>query len=440
MKRSLMALAALAGTPAAAQEQPAPPAPPASAVTASAPLRARIDGLVPLLNGGGDFDGFFGAAFRAQVPRAQFDAIGTQLRAALGRALAVASVTPVTPWSAQVQLRFEQGNVNAQIAVDPNLPHLVTGLRVSGAEASETSLEGVRAALAALPGRTALSVARLDAAGPQPVVAHAAATPLAIGSAFKLVILAELVRATNAGERRWSDTVRLDGRPLPGGRYTQRPAGTAVPLQELAEAMISVSDNSATDILLWHLGRTRVEAMLAPIGWRDGAAATRPFLATLEAFKIKGIGTLASRWRTTDEVGRRTLLAGEVAAMPASAIPSTLFQDGRPLGIETVEWFASADDLVRTLDWLRRNTEGPTGATARAILSKNPGIPGAAAGWAWVGYKGGSEPGVINMSFLLQARDGSWRSVVASWNDPAQAINDTRFMSLVARAVELAGR
>ena len=269
---------------------------------------------------------------------------------------------------------------------------------------------------------------------------HRANTPFAIGSAFKLIILAELVRATNVGERKWDDLVTLDGSVLPAGGYMLRPKGTRVSLRELATQMISISDNSATDILLKTLGRAKVEAMLPVVGASDPAR-NRPFLSTMELFKLKGIDTndLAGRYLAQDEAGRRGMLDGEVADLPALLIRPTLFRDGKPVRIEQIEWFLSPADLVRVMDWLRRNTEGPGGADARAVLSKNPGIaPPAASKWQWVGYKGGSEPGVINMTLLLEAKSGDWYVLTGSWNDPARAVEEARFVALVSRAAELA--
>jgi hypothetical protein len=69
----------------------------------------------------------------------------------------------------------------------------------------------------------------------------------------------------------------------------------------------------------------------------------------------------------------------------------------------------------------------------------NPGVgPAAAANWGYVGYKGGSEPGVISMSFLLQAKDGTWYALSASWNNSAAVVDESRFIALMSRAVDLA--
>jgi hypothetical protein len=104
-----------------------------------------------------------------------------------------------------------------------------------------------------------------------------------------------------------------------------------------------------------------------------------------------------------------------------------------------VEWFATPGDMVRVMDWLRRHTESGPAAEARAILAKNPGVgTGPAERWRYLGYKGGSETGVIAMTFLLHGKDSGWYALSASWNDPAAAVDDVRFAGLMARAVELA--
>jgi len=441
----MIGLAALAM---AAGQQPAAPirppvetgAPAAAAIKADPALDARLAEVVALLGGSGDPAVTFAPPFLAQVPVAQVTALAEQLRTANGPVTQVEAMTPRSPWSATVKLGYRNAVADLQIAVDPAGAHQVIGLRIAGVAPRVATLAEVDAALAALPGTTGFTLVRLGEGAPVPVMARNATRAFAIGSEFKLVILAELVRSIAAGERRWTDAVTLDGTPLPGGAYTQVAKGTAVPLREVAERMISVSDNSATDILLRALGRDKVEAMLSVVGIAKPAG-MRPFLGTLEVFKLKGVegGALGRRWAAADEAGRRALLAGDVAKAPASAIDGQMFAAGKPLQIESAEWFASPADMVRVMDWLRRHTESGPAAEARAILAKNPGVDSAAEGWRYVGYKGGSEPGVIAMTFLLLGKDGGWSALSASWNDPAAAVNDGRFAGLIGRAVELAG-
>lgn len=416
---------------------------PVATAAAAEPLQMRAHSLVAILAGDGDTATVFAPETLAQLTEAKIRAVSKHLSDGFGRPLALADLTTLDARTAKIVIRYERGTVDMTIAVEPAAPYRLIGLRVTGTASGETSLDQVVAAIEALPGAAGFALSALGDGVPTPLRASQADTPFAVGSAFKLAILAELIRAVAAGERRWDDLVTLDGKPLPDGRYTQTPAGTRVAIRELARAMIAASDNSATDILLATLGRDRVEAMLPEIGWRD-AARNRPLLGMRDLFVLKAAhdGALGARWRTLDEGARRALLAGEVAATPPGAIDPRLFQRGMPTMLD-IEWFASPDDLVRTLDWIRRHTESGPAAEARAILAVNPGIgPARALRWAYIGYKGGSEPGVIAMTLLLHARSGPWYALAMAWNDRAAPVDDDRFVALATRAVDLveAGR
>ena len=284
-----------------------------------------------------------------------------------------------------------------------------------------------------LPGEVSLAAARLEEGGPAYFLTQKAERPLAIGSAFKLFVLAELVRQVKAGERRWSDVVPLGAPSLPSGLLQDWPKGSPLTLHSLAALMISRSDNSAADTLLAALGREKVEALLPELGIA-APARNSPFLATREAFVLKyGDPALLRRWTAADEAGRRALLDGELAAVEAESLDRTRFT-GRPTAIGEAEWFASPADLVRTLDWLRRSGD----ATALELLAINPGLErGPAGDFAYVGYKGGSEPGVVSMSFLLRSREGRWMAVSAVWNEGTAALDEPRFIALMSRLVGL---
>jgi beta-lactamase class A len=200
--------------------------------------------------------------------------------------------------------------------------------------------------------------------------------------------------------------------------------------------MISVSDNGATDLLLNALGRKKVEAMQRKLAIADPSL-NRPFLSTMEFFKLKAAAPLRDRWIGANERGRRAMLA-EVNRAPSTEL-AALFRAGNPVAPDRVEWFLSPLDLARTMDWLRRNTESGPAADARRILALNPGIPPQlAARYGYVGYKGGSEPGVMNMTLLLQSKAGGWRVLTASWLNTQARVDEGRFAMLVSRAAELA--
>jgi beta-lactamase class A len=437
MRRLLACLtASLLAVPAAAQTPPA-----ASAQVQAAPeFATRAQELLGILAGTGDYAAFFSPAFQAAVPRERFAPVNVQLTAANGAPVALEGISLDTPYAGLVRIRYEKAIVAFQMVVDPAPPHQVTGLRPLGPVASEKTLGDVAAALDALPGASGYAFAKLGGSGPALTLQHNASKPFAVGSAFKLVILAELVRSTNAGERTWDDMVTLDGRMLPGGGYALKPAGTKVSLRELATQMISISDNSATDILLATLGRERVEAMLPVLGVRPDPR-NIPYLATLEAFKLKWLdgGRLGDRYIGLDDAGQRKMLGSEVLAADITPLMAMKTPPTTPSRIDTLEWFFAPADQIRVMDWLRRNTEGAKGADARAVLSKNSGIAIDKAQYGWVGFKGGSEPGVMNLTFLLQGSDGNWYAAAASWNDTSKPVDEARFAGLMSALLKFAG-
>jgi hypothetical protein len=159
-----------------------------------------------------------------------------------------------------------------------------------------------------------------------------------------------------------------------------------------------------------------------------------PFLTTVELFKLKGepSGELAKKYLAFDAAGRRAFLDGDLAARPRAAIQPW----GKPSHVDTLEWFASANDLCRVMDWLRRHTESGPAAPLRQVLAINRGLPLGDA-WSYVGFKGGSEPGVLNLTYLLRSAGGDWYALSAGWNDTKAPVEEGKLEGLVQRLAEL---
>jgi beta-lactamase class A len=399
---------------------------------ASAALRSRADQVVALLRGQGEPADMFTPAFLAQVPPAQIRAIGQQLVAQYGAVRGLERLDAGSPQSGVIHVGLERASLNIQIVVEPQAPNRIASLLITGAEMRADSLAAIVAEIGALPGAKSVAVARLDGA-PRILASLEPERPLAIGSAFKLFILAELNRQIAAGRRHWSDVVALDRHSIPSGTLQTWPLGSPVTLHTLAALMISVSDNSAADMLLHTLGREHVEQMMATLGVAD-AARNRPLLSTIELAAIKtGPAPALAAWQRAGEAGRRHMLATDYADLDASRIDIARFT-GNPLHID-VEYYASAADMVRVMDWLRRNADD----TARGILAINPGLgPQLRGELAYIGFKGGSEPGVLNLTWLVRNRAGAWQVITGSWNNPDAPLEEQRFIGLIARAVQLA--
>lgn len=406
---------------------------PATAQEPSPQLRERAEQVAALLRGEIEPQAIFAPAFLAAVPEAQVRGVVEQLRAQHGAVRGLEQIEPRSDHAGTLAVGMERAVLRLNLVLDAEPPHLISGLLVTGADVRDDTPAAVIEELRMLPGEVSFAIARLGDGPPQPIAGDQADRPLAIGSTFKLWILAELSRQVQAGDRRWSDVVTLDRRSLPSGLMQNWPSGTPVTLHTLASLMISISDNTATDTLLHVVGRDNVERMMATIGVA-AAARNRPFLSTLELFALKTAPDDELRaWTGADETQRRRLLADRYADVDAAAIDPARFA-GPPLRVGELEWFASAEDLVRTMDWLRRHGDEST----RAILAISPGgAPTLREDFAYVGFKGGSEPGVINLTWLVRSRAGAWHAVTGSWNDPQAPVDEARFAALMQRALQL---
>lgn len=245
-------------------------------------------------------------------------------------------------------------------------------------------------------------------------------TQLAVASTFKLYVLGELARQVQAGIVSWDDEVTLEDelRSMPSGDYAFEPSGTRVRVRDLAAAMIQRSDNTATDHLISLLGRDNVQRAFLAFGHADPAANT-PLLLTRELFAIKM--TKPASWITTfaaaSDERQLEMLHSDID--PLSIDPTGGW--GRwngPTAIDGVEWFASANDLCRVMSGLWSLGSQPNLRPVRDILTGARGGVEYQETLPEVGYKGGYESGVVNMTFVVTRRDGRVFLVTAGYNDP----------------------
>lgn len=392
----------------------------------------RAEQLVRILAAPGGESAFFSTLFLDAVPVDRWRVIAADLRAQHGEPLSLGAVRTDSATAGQVEIRYARATIGFTLVVAPQAPNLVVGLHIVGARTANDSMDKVMAEIAALPGSTAFAVARLGNGAPELLHAHRADVQMATGSSFKLYILAELARATAARERHWSDVVPLRPKSF-SGRLMDWPDRAPMTLHSLATAMIAESDNSASDTLLTALDRAKVDAMLAATGHGEADKAL-PILTTAEAFALKMPANtdLRRRYEGAAPPARRTLLRDAAARLTADKVDVGSVAE-IPTAIDSIEWFASSRDMIGLLDWLRHQ-----GGEALPIMAVNPGIaPADAKRWRYLGYKGGSEPGVMAMNMLAQGQDGAWYAVSGSWNNPAARVDEGRFVALMTRALNL---
>jgi hypothetical protein len=406
--------------------------PPKSAALPAGPLDLRIDQLPAVLSGTIKYEDYFAPGFLAAVPPAQLKALSDQFVAQYGKPLGIVAVEAGGPSGATIKIEFEKAIATADIAVETATPNKVIGLLIKGFEMKGDSLAKIDATFAALPGKAGYLVEKHGPGGQrQQVAGRATGQQFATASTFKLYVLAELASQVQAGRRSWSDVVPIRENNYSSPATQNWPRSTPVTLQTLATWMISVSDNAATDALIRVLGRDAVEAKLATIG-HGAPDKTLPMLTTVEAFALKSNPALRARFEQASEAKQRELLSTEAAALSYDRVDITAFGSG-PVAIDSIEWFASPADIANLLSNIRRTGN----QTALDVMAVNTGIlPAAAAKWKYLGYKGGSEPGVIAMSFLAQSNAGDWYVITGSWNNNASEVDTNMFAALMTRLLD----
>ncbi|MEM1330724.1 MAG: serine hydrolase [Planctomycetota bacterium] len=419
--------AAQEDTPAAAPESVLPDAP-------SGVLSERYDIVMAWLSGGPppDIEAIFAAEFLEQVPKSQIMAIVPSLRVSQfgGGPVRTVRFEPTALDDTVVAIVVGQNGRHARMTLSIDGNGRLDGVLFRPAPEFDADTprtwQAVSDRVSNWDGTGSLGVYRLDDGGPTELLAVNEDERLAIGSAFKLWVLLALAEKIEAGEADWADTIpiRPEAKSLPSGTMQNLEDGTERDLATFAELMISISDNTATDHLIDFVGRERVEEVMARM--HGAPERNRPFLKTREMFTVKfppepdpGLG-LRERYLAAGEDERRRMLEEEVPGLevhlPAVMVWTTA---KKPVEIDTLEWFATPLELARVMAALDAMCRKDGMAPLAQALTRNPGVS-IPSSFSFVGYKGGSEPGVLNMTWLLRtdAEQGDRvYCLTMSWNN-----------------------
>ena len=360
-------------------------------------------------------------AFLQAVPPEQWRALLVQLSGS--RPLRLDA--PVTLDARNRTLRFRGRTADGQsfvgtITTDASPPFLITGFGVRPADLDTgASPQQVGARLLGLAPQAAYAVAEVTSAGRCKVIdSDDGGMPVPVASAFKLFVLASLGRAVETGAVRWDEPLTLEDRDRSPNSpaFGDKAAGTVFSVAEAARVMMEVSDNTATDVLIRRLGRDRIEADLSRWGVTDPALDI-PFLTTREMAQLK-FGTFADRaaeFIGGDESTKRRIVAAiDAAPLGQFAKPTS------PVHVIDLEWFATMEDLCRVHAAIAVMGGKATGAPILAAFADNTGIPLDPTVWRRVQFKGGSEPGLLSVSWLVERARDKRRFAVA-----VAVINDT---------------
>ncbi len=337
---------------------------------------------------------WFAPSFLKQVSLSQVQAILDDIRRQLGQ------YQSVVEDGDNYFSNFEKGTVPTQIGL--NDKGQITRLFFQPPRLNAISIDEAILKLKKLPGQTSLSVWEN---GVQAADLNAD-TPLAVGSTFKLAVLEALQSKIAKKQMSWDSAIRLkpEWKSLPTGILQTWPSKSWLTIESLATLMISQSDNTATDALIELVGKSEIEAL---------ALGNIPFLTTREAFSLKSPKNqeLKERYLAAGVPERRDILS-EPLELP------TVAELGDGLISPEIEWFFSTQELCQFM-----------GSVAQLPLMQiNPGVA-LPQDWQQVAYKGGSEPGVLNLTTQLVSREGTQYCISATWNHN-QPLDEAQFTAL----------
>ena len=333
------------------------------------------------------------------------------------------------------------------LAMDATSPSLIDHLQPREAGDLDPALQSwaaIDAQLQAVAPESSQLAADLDSGGCTTAL-HALAgdDTHGLGSQFKLYVLATLADTVAKGTHGWGDMLAIQDqyKSLPTGTFQDEPVGTMFTLEQFADNMISLSDNTAADHLIALLGRDAIEAMFTTAKHHDPTL-DQPLLTTRELFTLKLMVDEPARqaYAAASIADKLTLLTQYDATLdPRNATNVAAWTT--PIDIDKIEWFGSTRDTCNAMTTLKGYADTTANQAVYDVLSLNPGIVDDAQLFSYVGFKGGSEPGVLTLSFLLhRASDGGWRYYGAQFNDTVNAIDQDRALYVVTAARALVGR
>jgi beta-lactamase class A len=370
----------------------------------------------------------FGATFLEQVSPAELNTVLESV-ASTG-APDLESLSMVTTTSLSAFINFGATRFLIDLSVNPL--GLIDGLLFKPDDATPTSWSEIDREMSSLAPDVGFLAARVNVNGTCTVM-HAidATTARPLGSMFKLFILGALANAILKHRITWTQQLSVTAAIKAGGSGTLQDVadGTQLSVQQVAVKMISISDNTAADMLLQLVGRAAVQAQVR--SWTAHPSLDTPFLTAKELFALKydDFPGLANRYLAMRPDQRAAFLTSTVDRVPVASeqLVST------PRDVNALEWFASPEDLCRAFSGLRTlQTQPGLGPLGTVLSTNNGGIQLSPTSWPRIWFKGGSEPGVLTLGYLARDAKGDTYVVVAMNENPADPLSTSSTAQLVA--------
>lgn len=257
-----------------------------------------------------------------------------------------------------------------------------------------------------------------------------------MASGFKLYVLWAIYNAIQNKNLSWTQIQPIveEWKSIPAGVMQTWPSGKEVSIQEYAEKMISISDNTATDHLIHILGRDAIIQSMTKMGNKFIKFNT-PFLFTSELFKLKYIlpKTEIAKYLNADSINRLNILDNKISKLSLKDAFSNGVNIDTPAYIDDLEWFASTNDLCSAMQWLQKTNN----AQIFNILSINTPLITVGKDWKYAGHKSGSETGVLTKTYLLQNKQEKWACFSIAWNNSKEDVNKWIFFDVIKKTLNM---
>lgn len=193
-------------------------------------------------------------------------------------------------------------------------------------------LPPLQAVLDSLPAGVQVAV-RVETLAGEVLFEHRGDAPVPSASVIKIPILAVMMEEAAAGRLDWAETTLVERTEMVGGAGTLQTHGadTTLTWLRLAELMIAVSDNTATNEIIRRLGMDTINRYLAD--WGMDATRLRRFMMDFEAAhagrdntsSAREAAAILRRHAAEPEFIRILMLCEDKTTLPAGFPPGTAF-------------------------------------------------------------------------------------------------------------------
>ena len=380
-----------------------------------------------------EIDAHFDALFLDKISAAKINAVLAEFPAPSGAQ--VDEVLTTEPTALVVIANFGTQRLRVTLSVDGS--GLIGGLELAPS-ASATSWSQIDHTLAGFGPGVSFLAARVANGSCQTIHQLAASALRPLASEFKLFVLGALAHQIAAGQVTWDQKLTVEsqlkssGNAVGSGSLQFVPSGTSVSVRETATKMISISDNTAADMLINLVGQATLESQVRE--WSSDPQLDVPFLTTRQMILLHyaNFPMLANEYLSRAPSKRQAFLNAAVDPLALSEVR----QSTEPRDIDSIEWFGSPDDVCRAFVGLQELSQQPKLSPIASILSVNNGGLGLdPSRWPTVWFKGGSEPGVVTVGYMATNSKGQTFVVSAMLSNATAALAPSATFALL-QAVE----